>query len=131
MDRSRTPLLLATMLATVHVAAQLDTNLTVICAGCPFSQMLLEWDMDPGADQLVQLGDSLYFRSNDGMGGFGAPQLVTTLPAGEQFVLFEDADGDGDWDLFSQADSTMARKPVNAETANPGNNLMSDCRGLV
>ncbi|MCB0781895.1 MAG: T9SS type A sorting domain-containing protein [Flavobacteriales bacterium] len=95
------------MLATVHVAAQLDTNLTVICAGCPFSQMLLEWDMDPGADQLVQLGDSLYFRSNDGMGGFGAPQLVTTLPAGEQFVLFEDADGDGDWDLFSQADSTM------------------------
>jgi hypothetical protein len=61
----------------------------------------------PGADELVQQGDSLYVRSNDGTGAFGPPQFVTALPTGETLILFEDVDDDGDTDLFTHLDSTV------------------------
>lgn len=102
---SFTTLLLATIGPTV-AHAQFDTTLTTICEGCPLSELLLEWDAAPGADELVQVGDSLYVRANDGLGGFGAPQFVTALPAGEQLVLFEDVDDDGDTDLFTHLAGT-------------------------
>lgn len=99
--------LLIAALGTLDLHAQFDTTLTVICQGCPLSQLLLEWDSAPGADELVQVGDSLYVRSNDGFGGFGPPQLVTALPSGEQLVLFEDVDEDGDTDLFTHLAGTV------------------------
>lgn len=94
-------------LGTVGLHAQFDTTLTTICAGCPLSEFLLEWDSAPGADELLQVGDSLYVRVNDGLGDFGAPQFVTALPAGEQLVLFEDVDEDGDADLFTHLGGTV------------------------
>ena len=90
--------LLIAALGASDARSQFDTTLSVICEGCPFSEWLLEWDTAPGADELVQQGDSLYVRSNDGTGAFGPPQFVTALPMGEALVLFEDVDDDGDTD---------------------------------
>lgn len=101
------PLLLFAAFAAAEARAQFATQVTAICAGCPFSQLLLEWDAAPGADELVQVGDALWVRSNDGLGGFGPAQFVTGLPAGEELVLFEDADGDGDTDLFTHLNGTV------------------------
>ncbi|MBK9512713.1 MAG: VCBS repeat-containing protein [Flavobacteriales bacterium] len=101
-----TALLIAALSAS-DARSQFDTTLSVICEGCPFSEWLLEWDEAPGADELVQQGDSLYVRYNDGTGGFGPPQFVTALPTGETLILFEDVDDDGDTDLFTHLDSTV------------------------
>lgn len=100
-------LLLLAAIGVSDAQAQFDTALTTICAGCPLSELLLDWDSTPGADELVQVGDSLYVRANDGLGGFGAPQFVTALPTGEQLVLFEDVDDDGDTDLFTHLAGTV------------------------
>ncbi len=99
--------LLIAALGASDARSQFDTTLSVICEGCPFSEWLLEWDTAPGADELVQQGDSLYVRSNDGSGAFGTPQFITALPMGEALVLFEDVDDDGDTDLFTHLDSTV------------------------
>ncbi len=107
MARASFSLLLLAAIGTTGVHAQFDTALTTICAGCPLSELLLEWDSAPGADELVQVGDSLYVRANDGLGGFDVPQFVTALPAGEQLVLFEDVDDDGDTDLFTHLAGTV------------------------
>ena len=99
--------LLIAALGASDARGQFDTSLSVICEGCPFSEWLLEWDAAPGADELLQQGDSLYVRSNDGSGAFGPPQFITALPSGEALILFEDVDDDGDTDLFTHLDSTV------------------------
>lgn len=99
--------LLIAALGASDAHSQFDTTLSVICEGCPFSEWLLEWDAAPGADELLQQGDSLYVRSNDGSGAFGPPQFVTALPTGEALLFFEDVDDDGDTDLFTHLDSTV------------------------
>ena len=99
--------LLIAALGASDARSQFDTTLSVICEGCPFSEWLLEWDAVPGADELVQQGDSLYVRSNDGTGAFGPAQFVTALPMGEALLFFEDVDDDGDSDLFTHLDSTV------------------------
>ncbi len=99
--------LLVLLSSPFYSNAQFDTSTSVVCEQCPFSQFLLEWDTFPGADELVQSRDSLYFRSNDGTGGFGALQFLTMLPSGEDLVLFEDADGDNDYDLFTHNNGTV------------------------
>ena len=99
--------LLIAALGASDAHSQFDTTLSVICEGCPLSEWLLEWDTEPGADELVQQGDGLYVRSNDGTGAFGPPQFVTALPTGETLILFEDVDDDGDTDLFTHLDSTV------------------------
>ncbi|MEZ4758036.1 MAG: T9SS type A sorting domain-containing protein [Flavobacteriales bacterium] len=107
MARTILAALLLAATSTNGTHAQFDTSLTTICEGCPLSEFLLEWDTAPGADELVQQGDSLYVRSNNGLGGFGDPQFVSALPTGEQLVLFEDVDDDGDADLFTHLAGTV------------------------
>ena len=81
----------------------------------PRSVLAADLDGDGDRDVLsASLGDDkiAWYENEDGLGGFGPQQLITTLADGARSVVAADLDGDGDRDVLSAsswlADSRIA-----------------------
>ena len=70
----------------------------------PRSVLAADLDGDGDRDVLsASLGDDkiAWYENEDGLGGFGPQQLITTLADGARAVVAADLDGDGDADVLS------------------------------